>query len=127
MEPSGGGATIEPDARRNHTAIRPHQQLRTDTGTRDPAKLREEVLAHAIELVRCGESVKSIAAHLGVRPQLLAYWKKRSSRMRRVEIQQAAEPGDAFAKPELVVVTSGGVRVEGLELRGVVELLRALS
>lgn len=121
---------MEAEARRIRTAVRRHQQLRTDTGIRYPADLRARVLAHAAVMERSGASVKSIAGRLGVRPQLLAYWRKRSAgaRMRPVAIDAVGERAVAPAgNGQLVLVTPGGVRVEGLDVEAVARLLRALS
>ncbi|MGH8846813.1 MAG: hypothetical protein ACREXQ_06180 [Polaromonas sp.] len=118
------------EARRIRTAVQRHQKLRTDTGTRYPAQLRQQVLAYSAHMGRGGESVQSIARDLGLRPQLLAYWLKRSSgiRMRPVEIDRAEEPAIVPAdKREFVLVTPSGVKVEGLDLTALTHLLRALS
>jgi len=121
---------MEDEARRIRTAVQRQQELRTGTAIRYPEQLRRQALAYASRRQKAGDSLKSIARGLGLRPQLLFYWQKKASSgvLRRVRI---APTRDVRAMPvetgQLVLLTPGGLRVEGLDVNRLVELLEALS
>src|SRR2546426_8986218 len=121
---------MEIEARRIRTAVQRQQELRTGPATRYPKQLRRQALAYASRRRAAGHSLKSIARGLGLRPQLLFYWQKKASsnRLRRVKI---APVQDTRATPvetgPVVLVTPRGLRVEGLDVNRLAELLRALS
>ena len=121
---------MEVEARRIRTAVRRQQELRAGTAIRYPEQLRRQALAYASRRQQAGDSLKSIARRLGLRPQMLFYWQKKASsnRLRRVKI---APVQDTRATPvetgPVVLVTPRGLRVEGLDVNRLAELLRALS
>lgn len=96
------------------------------TRTRYSAAFREQVLAVAREQRNRGLSVARIARELGLKAKTLAIWLRSSPKaaVRRVVVTPEAAPRRE-AMP--VVVSAGGWRIEGLDLEGVVRLLRALA
>lgn len=117
------------ELRRLRKALSQVQSRQSGTSTRYPAAVRRQVLAYAQRRGVAGESVKSIARRLGIRGQLLAYWQKTSSRGR-FQVVTVTAPA-AVAAPRtsapLVLVTSSGIRVEGLDVAGAAALVRELS
>lgn len=104
------------------------------TAARYSAEFRVEVVQHTRERVRDGVSVSRIARDLGLRPKTLGLWLRQTpaSRFRAVRVEPDARPrpvGDVPAAPTAapVVVIAGGVRIEGLDLDGVVRLVRSLA
>ena len=121
---------MEAEARRIRTAVQRQQELRTGTAIRYPEQLRRQVLAYASRRQQFGDSGKSVALRLGLRPQILIYWQNKASVgvLRRVRL---TPPRSVRATPletgRLVLVTPRGLRVEGLDVTRLAELLRALS
>ena len=116
------------ESRRIRRAIQQQEAEGAGTATRYPAELRRQAVGYARRRLEAGDSFKSIAGELGLRPQLLHYWhsKVTKSRFRAVTVQRATRP--AASEPScLVLVTSWGHRVEGLDVTEMAELLRALS
>jgi transposase-like protein len=117
------------EARRIRIAVQREQEVRTGTAIRYPEQLRRQALAYASRRQQAGDSLKSVARRLGLRPQLFLYWQKKLSSgvLRRVKIASAR---DVRATPveagRLVLVTPRGLRVEGLDVKRLAELLRAL-
>jgi hypothetical protein len=90
--------------------------------------LRQEVVAHARFLRECGESVGSVASELGVSESALSRWLGEAQGQS--GFREAKVIADSAVKDEgggLVLVTPGGYRVEGLELRSIAALLRELQ
>ena len=103
------------------------------TGTRYSAAFRAEVVSVARARVVEGVPVARIARELGLRTQTLSLWlrRERLPKLRAVHVERdphSAAPV-ALATPELrpVVVTPSGVRIEGLDLDGVVRVVRSLA
>ena len=99
------------------------------TATRFPAEFREEVVAVARERRAMGVPVARIAAELGVRTRTLALWLRTAPkrRLRRVKLAPEAPTVATDARSSVLAVIVGAVRVEGLDLEGVVRLVRALA
>jgi len=121
-------------ARRLRSQARQFANRRKPTGTRYSSAFRAEVAAHAHVEVREGVAVARIARDLGLRPKTLTLWMRRmpASKLRAVSVEHDPRPGPmpaAVATPErrAVVVTPSGVRVEGLDLDGIVQLMRSLA
>jgi transposase-like protein len=88
------------------------------------AELREAVLAYASGAKRRGTSILKVASDLGLSVQTLQYWRsasRRSGRLMPVAVVAAHAP------EREVVVECGQVRVRGLDLEGVAELLKRLA
>jgi len=121
---------MEVEARRIRTAVQRQQELRTGTAIRYPEQLRRQALAYASRRQKAGDSLKRISVQLGLRPQLLFYWQKKASSnmLRRVRIAPTREVrATPVEARQLVLVTPRGLRVEGLDVKALAELLRALS
>ena len=121
---------MEIEARRIRTAVQRQQELRTGTAIRYPEQLRRQALAYASRRQKAGDSLKSISRRLGLRPQLLFYWQKKASSnmLRRVKITPTREVrATPMETGELVLVTARGLRVEGLDVTRLAELLKELS
>ena len=121
---------MEIEARRIRTAVQRQQELRNGTAIRYPEQLRRQALSYASRRQGAGDSLKSISRRLGLRSQLLFYWQKKASSgvLRRVKIISKPEQRATRAETgQLVLVTPRGLRVEGLEVAALAELLKALS
>ena len=121
-------------ARRLRLQARRFENRRQPTGTRYSAAFRAEVVVHARGQVRAGVAVSRIARDLALRPKTLTLWMRdtRVSKLRAVRVERDARPVSvtgavAAVERRVVVVTPGGVRVEGLDLDGVVQVLRLLA
>ena len=97
-------------------------------GNRYPDELKAQIIAHTLERRRGGGQLTEIGSELDVPWRTLARWcvevakKVRSRRrsFRRVEVVGGP-------KTAMVVHGAHGVRVEGLDLDGLAELLRRLG
>ena len=106
---------------------------RKPTGTRYSAAFREEAVSVARARVVEGVPVARIARELGLRTPTLSLWlrRERLPKLRAVRVERdphSAAPV-ALVTPEIraVVVTPSGVRIEGLDLDGVVRVVRSLA
>ena len=90
---------------------------------RCPAPLKEEIVALTERRRAEGTPLMTIARELGVSESGLNRWlQKKSGSIRPIRvIEQAA------AAAELVLVTPGGYRLEGLDAASAVDLLRRLG
>ena len=91
---------------------------------RYPADLREAVLAYASRAKRRGTSGAKVASELGLSVQTLQYW--RTATRRRGQLLPVAVVAERAPERELVV-EFGRVRVRGLDLDAVTELLKRLA
>ena len=121
-------------ARRLRLQARSFENRGKPTGTRYSPAFRAAVVRHAHAQVREGVAVSRIARSLGLRPKTLTLWMRDmpASKLRTVRVERDARPIPsaatvAAAEQRLVVVTPRGVRVEGLDLDGVVQVLRLLA
>jgi transposase-like protein len=95
---------------------------------RYPADLRAEIVSVVRAGQAAGRSMRRLARALGVSAPTLTTWVHAPSRgaLRPVTIAPDAMP--ALSPPSRpVLVTPHGVRVEGLDVAGVVTVLRALA
>jgi hypothetical protein len=92
--------------------------------TRYGARVREQVVEVARAERRSGRALAGMAREIGLPVQTLSAWMRAKPRLRPVEV--ASEPTAATPGAGLVV-WAGEVRIEGLDLAGVVRLVRALS
>ena len=83
--------------------------------------IRREMVEYTSERVNEGASPSAIARELGISPATLKRWTDRPA------FVQVAMRDDASERSGYVVVAACGVRVEGLSLADVAELLRRLS
>jgi len=94
--------------------------------TRYGAEIREQVVELARAERRSGRAMAALARELGLPVQTLSTWMRARSRARLRPVEFASEPVSATPSAGLVV-WSGKVRIEGLDLAGVVQLVRALA
>ena len=92
-----------------------------------PKGLLEKLLSYTVARRRQGAKVVEVATELGMKFQTLARWvgeKRAAKRFERVEV--VAVP--ASAAPRAIVVHGPrGLRIEGLDLDGVAELVRRVG
>jgi transposase-like protein len=91
---------------------------------RYPSVLRDAVLDYASRAKRQGRSHAKVAAELGMSVQTLQYW--RATARRRPGLTPVAIVAEPVRERE-VVIECGALRVRGLDLAGVAELLRRFS
>ena len=99
------------------------------------AEIRAEAVALAAQLSGTGLSHNAIARRFGLNAITLANWKKEQAEaeqqaaagMLPVAVITSDETAVDLGRPRPVVFGPGGVRVEGLDVDGVAELLRKLS
>ena len=105
-------------------------------GARIPEDLREEIGAYARERVAEGGRIREIASEVGVSRESVRRWmslpRRRRARLESGDDHTAAEVVPvsvvcAETPDTLVVVTTDGHRVEGLNVTGAAALLRALG
>ncbi len=96
--------------------------------TRFSFELRNRLLGVVAEEQRQGREIEEIAEDLGLRPKTVKSW-LRSGRdsVRSVIRPVVVEPEEARNLTAPLVVSMGNLRIEGLDLEGVVHLLRALA
>ena len=90
---------------------------------RYPTRLREAVLDYAGHAKREGRSHAKVAVELGMSVQTLQYW--RAAERRRPKLVPVAIVSERVPDQELVI-ECGRLRVRGLDLAGVAELLKRL-
>ena len=93
------------------------------TRWRCPAQLREEIIGFTQERRQEGVSVMRVAKELGMSESGLSRWlPKRSGQLRPVRIAETPSSND-----QLVLITPGGYRLEGLNSRSAADVLRRLG
>ena len=92
-------------------------------GRRYPRALRSAVLDHARKAKEAGTSDAALAAELGMSLGTLQYWRATERRGNLVPVTIVETPAPS---PGLVI-ECGRLRVYGLDLDGVTELLRRLA
>lgn len=95
-------------------------------GTRYPRALLEKILSYTVARRRQGATLLAVGGELGMNWKTLARWvgeRKTASRFERVQVAVPA----AVAPSTLVVHGPRGLRIEGLDVGGVVELVRRLG
>ena len=93
-----------------------------------PKGLMAKVLSYTVARRRQGAKLVEVAAELGMKSYTLARWlgeKKPSASFERVQVVAPAAP--AAAERGLIVHGPHGLRVEGLELADVAELMRRVA
>jgi hypothetical protein len=88
---------------------------------------RADAVAFAQEGRAAGRTLSAIAADLGVSTQALRRWRARPVAAFRPVVVTSAEAAGLASRGGLVVQTARGHRVEGLDLAGVVAVVRALE
>ena len=96
-------------------------------GKRYPRVLLEKMLSYTVARRRQGATLVAVGGEIGMNWKTLARWlgEKKAARFERVEVS-APTPVVALPVP-LVVYGPRGVRIEGLDVGGVAELVRRLD
>ena len=95
-----------------------------------PKGLLEKLLSYTVARRRQGAKLIEVAAELGLQNQALSRWlgeKRRANRFDRVEVVVAAPAVAAPAAAVLVVHGPRGLRIEGLDLAAIAELVRRVG
>ena len=96
-------------------------------GKRYPRALLEKMLSYTVARRRQGATLLAVGGELGMNWKTLARWvgeRKAASRFERVQV---AVPAAAVAPSTLVVHGPRGLRIEGLDVGGVADLVRRLG
>lgn len=115
--------------RRLRLQVRRFENRRKPTGTRYSAGFRAEVVALARGRIADGVAVARIASDLGLRPKTVTLWLRRVPvpKLLAVRVDRDPRPAPVASEIRPVVVTPSGVRIEGLDLDGVVRVVRSLA
>lgn len=98
---------------------------RRGRGAKLPEDLREEIADYARRRRERGGRVRDIAVEVGVSRESIRRWSSTSSSAKATVVPVRIRPDHAAT--QLVVVTPGGVRIEGLDLEQAAELVRRLG
>ncbi len=89
-----------------------------------------EKMSYTVARRRQGAKLVEVAAELGLHDQALSRWlgeKRASKRFDRVDVVAAAPAAPSSAASPIVVYGARGLRIEGLELAAVAELVRRVG
>ena len=95
-----------------------------------PKALLEKLLSYTVARRRQGATLVEVAADVGLADQTLSRWlgeKRRAKRFDRVEVVTAPPAVATPAASTIVVHGARGLRIEGLELAAVAELVRRVG
>ena len=108
--------------------IRALRRGRSASQVRYPEDLRAEITAVTRAAKAAGRSVYSLAREMGVSAPTLIEWSRRPvhGTLRQVAVAPSSVPAMA-STPSPVLVTPHGFRVEGLDVAGLVTVLRSLA
>jgi transposase len=97
-------------------------------GKRYPRVLLEKMLSYTVARRRQGATLVAVGAEIGMNWKTLARWlgeRRSTARFERVEV---SSPTSVAALPAPIIVHGPrGVRIEGLDVGGVAELVRRLD
>jgi hypothetical protein len=120
---------MDEQVRQIRATIRRVQQGRPPTAVRYPITIRRRVTALARRRQARGADVTAVAREVGVAPWTLTLWlrRPRGAVMRTVDVIADAPRATGSTGSGPVVITSQGLRVEGLDRELLVAVLRALG
>jgi transposase len=92
-----------------------------------PKGLLEKLLSYTVARRRQGASIVEVASDVGINFRTLARWlgARKTARFGRVEV--VAAPVTTSAAPSIVVHGPRGLRIEGLDVAAVAELVRRVG
>ena len=92
-----------------------------------PKGLLEKLLSYTVARRRQGASIVEVASEVGMNFRTLARWlgERKSARFGRVKV--VAAPAASAAAPMIIVHGARGLRIEGLDLPAVAELVRRVG
>ena len=104
---------------------------RTGTRRHYPEALKKAVLAFVEHRKQEGETQLSLAAELGINYAMLSDWKRKSrkARTKGVQVRRVCVVDEQVSERSKTVTVTlpSGIRVEGLELEGLIKLVQELS
>jgi len=95
-----------------------------------PKGLLEKILSYTVARRRQGAKLVEVAAELGLHDQALSRWlgeKRAANRFDRVEVIASAQNAATTVASTIVVHGPRGLRIEGLELAALAELVRRVG
>jgi len=94
-----------------------------------PKGLLEKLLSYTVARRRQGASIVEVAAEVGINFRTLARWLgvRKAARFERVDVVAAPVTTAASVAASIVVHGPCGLRIEGLDLAGVAELVRRVG
>jgi transposase-like protein len=96
-------------------------------GRRYPEELKREALGYLGERRRQGAGLGRAASELGVRKRTLRLWAIAPRPSRKATFVPMAVVGDGAPSAGAIVVHARGLRVEGLDVAALADLLRRLA
>lgn len=98
-------------------------------GKRYPRALLEKMLSYTVARRRQGATLLAVGGELGMNWKTLARWlgERKAARFERVEVSAPTPAVTAPMPLPIVVYGPRGLRIEGLDVSGVAELLRRLD
>lgn len=98
-------------------------------GKRYPRALLEKILSYTVARRRQGATLLAVGGELGMNWKTLARWlgERKAARFERVEVSAPTPAVTAPMPLPIVVYGPRGLRIEGLDVSGVAELLRRLD
>ena len=94
-----------------------------------PKGLLEKLLSYTVARRRQGASIVDVASEVGMNFRTLARWlgERKAARFGRVKVVAAPAASAAGAAPMIIVHGPRGLRIEGLDLVAVAELVRRVG
>jgi hypothetical protein len=94
-----------------------------------PKGLLEKLLSYTVARRRQGASIVEVASEVGINFRTLARWlgARKAARFKRVDVVAAPVPTAAAVAASIVVHGPRGLRIEGLDLASVAELVRRVG
>lgn len=96
-------------------------------GRRYPEELKGEALAYLGDRRREGASIESVAKELGMRERTLTLWAAAPRPTGKAPFVPMELVADGAPIPTAIVLHAGGLRVEGLDVATLADLLRRLA
>lgn len=115
-------------ATRFREAAERHNEGRGRTGWRYPPEIRALAVEYCERALEAGASMASITAELGITPMSLSRWlDEERPRSAVFPVQVVEPPTDEQRQSSLAAVTPGGLRIEGLDWAGILDLVYLLA
>jgi AraC-like DNA-binding protein len=118
---------MDEEARRFREAARRTRGGRSGPGIRYSRELHDQAVRYAKSRMHDGSSLDSVARDLGLKPQTLSRWLEEKGGKARLRPVEVAPPDSTSGRGPAVLITPGGLRVEGLDLESLAQLLQRLG
>jgi hypothetical protein len=98
-------------------------------GRRYPESVKREVIAYLTERRKVGRGLATTSAELGIPERSIKLWSSapRPTTTPRFVAMTVGDAAEISPPPRIVVHAPGGVRIEGLDVAAVADLLRRLA